>query len=164
VSDPLWAHSPVPGQLSAQALLWSADPSGPADLSRLRSRLRAAVRAAVVVAEEDDALEALLLVVEELTSNALRHGHPPVHVTVHAHTGGWLLSVTDAAVDTPPTPAVDRDPAAGGLGLYMVARLAGGHGWSTSGAAKTAWALVPDARAATVRRPTSVRSPALPGT
>jgi hypothetical protein len=40
-----------------------------------------------------------------------------------------VLDVTDAAVDRLPSPASGRDPADGGLGPYLIARLARGHGW-----------------------------------
>ena len=64
-------------------------------------------------------------------------------VTVSTTGAGWLLEVLDAAGDTPPTPAVDRDAALGGLGLYLVARLSSAHGWApTHSGRKAVWALV----------------------
>jgi two-component sensor histidine kinase len=57
-----------------------------------------------------DAVEAVLLAFEELASNGLRHGRPPVHVTVTAAGAGWLLEVSDAAGDRPPTPTVGGTP------------------------------------------------------
>ncbi|MPR00104.1 ATP-binding protein [Modestobacter sp. I12A-02628] len=87
--------------------------------------------------------ERLLLAVEELTSNALRHGELPVRTAVTAGDEGWLLSVTDAAGDRPPAEAVDRDPALGGLGLKLTATLAGTYGWVTDGDRKHVWAYLP---------------------
>jgi hypothetical protein len=87
--------------------------------------------------------ERLLLVVEELASNSLRHGRPPVHVTITAARLGWLVAVSDIATDQPPVPALDRDPARGGMGLSLVARLCGSHGWAVGDGCKTVWALVP---------------------
>ena len=102
----------------------------PSDVCGARRRLRAAaavkaisgappdhsVDAPVEVIEE--AVEELLLVFEELASNALRHS--------------W-----------PPQPAVDRDPALGGLGLHLVARLSSDYGWSVQGGRKHVWACLP---------------------
>jgi hypothetical protein len=52
-----------------------------------------------------------------------------------------------------PAPAVDRDPAHGGLGLHLVARLAVAHGWYVDDDRKHVWACLPTAA--------SDRSPAL---
>jgi hypothetical protein len=53
---------------------------------------------------------------------------------------GWVLSLSDEAVDRPPVPAVDRDPAFGGMGLPMVAQLSVEHGYATDGDRKHVWA------------------------
>jgi hypothetical protein len=43
----------------------------------------------------------------------------------------------------PPIPAVGRDAAQGGLGLVLVARLSGSHGWAIDeNDCKTVWACV----------------------
>jgi hypothetical protein len=56
---------------------------------------------------------------------------------------GWLLEVIDAAGHTAPAPAIDRDAALGGLGLYLVARLSSAHGWAPADAGrKVVWAQV----------------------
>jgi anti-sigma regulatory factor (Ser/Thr protein kinase) len=87
--------------------------------------------------------ERLLLAVEELTSNALRHGEAPVRTDVTATDNGWLLAVTDQAGDRPPVQAVDRDPALGGLGLQLTAMLSSAHGWVTEDTCKHVWAFLP---------------------
>jgi signal transduction histidine kinase len=92
------------------------------------------------------ASERLLLCLEELASNALRHGRPPVQVRVSAFDRFWLLEVDDGAADTPPIPAVGRDAAEGGLGLHLVARICGSHGWTVSGTGKTTWARIDHSR------------------
>ena len=80
---------------------------------------------------------------EELVSNGLRHGGGRVEVTVSATTTGWLLEVVDGAGNTPPAPAIDRDAAYGGLGLFLVARLSSAHGWTpTKAGRKLVWAHV----------------------
>jgi anti-sigma regulatory factor (Ser/Thr protein kinase) len=94
---------------------------------------------------ENTAGERLVLAFDELASNALRHGENPVVATVVAGSGGWLLDVSDRDPETMPTPAVDRDPAQGGLGLHLVARLAVAHGWYVDGGNKHVWACLPTA-------------------
>jgi anti-sigma regulatory factor (Ser/Thr protein kinase) len=87
--------------------------------------------------------ERLVLAFDELASNALRHGESPVVATVVAGSGGWLLDVSDQACRSMPAPAVDRDPAKGGMGLHLVACLAVAHGWYVDGGAKHVWACLP---------------------
>jgi hypothetical protein len=73
----------------------------------------------------------------------LRHGESPVVATVVAGSGGWLIDVSDRAPEVMPAPAIDRDPALGGLGLHLVARLSVAHGWYVDGHAKHVWACLP---------------------
>jgi two-component sensor histidine kinase len=92
-------------------------------------------------------VDRLLLTFEELGSNALRHGRLPVQVTVTSTGTGWVLDVADAAGDRPPTPAIGRDAAEGGLGLYLIARITSGHGWDVIDGRKHVWACIEFARA-----------------
>jgi two-component sensor histidine kinase len=121
---------------------WEGMPRAAADLTRLRRELHAAVLHRSRPFAGGDALDSLLLIFEELGSNGLRHGLPPVHVLVATVPTGWLLDVSDAAADHPPAPAVGRDAAAGGMGLSMVARLAAAHGWTEHGGRKHVWARI----------------------
>jgi anti-sigma regulatory factor (Ser/Thr protein kinase) len=102
---------------------------------------------------EDPAAERLVLAFDELASNGLRHGQGPVVATVVAGSGGWLIDVSDRAPESMPAPAVDRDPALGGMGLHLVARLSVAHGWYVDDGTKHVWACLPS----TVRN----RQPAL---
>lgn len=90
----------------------------------------------------DDLRDRLLLVLDEMASNALRHGGAHVEAAVRRTGGSFLVAVSDGATTTPPTPAVDRDPALGGLGLYLIAELSAAHGWYVDGDAKTVWAVL----------------------
>lgn len=143
MSDGLWTHRspPVPGPGASVLGHW--EPTGLADLTAHRRQLAAALHdGGRPRAADEGAVERLLLAFEELGSNALRHGHPPVRVTVTTVAGAWLLEVRDAAADRPPTPAVDRDAAEGGLGLFLVARICGEHGWTVEAGHKVAWARI----------------------
>jgi hypothetical protein len=142
VSPSPWEQRPRPA--SERALVigeWG--PAGLADLTADRRQLSAALHdgARPLVADEG-AVEGLLLAYQELTSNALRHGRWPVGVTVSSTDAGWLLEVSDAAADRPPSPAFGRDPGLGGLGLRMVAEMSNAHGWDTDGYRKVVWARI----------------------
>jgi hypothetical protein len=104
----------------------------------------------------EDAREGLLLVFEELSSNALRHGGGAVQAVIVANAAGWLIVLSDEAPDRPPKPAVDRDPALGGMGLPMVAQLSLHYGWASEPARKHVWASLPSGlEVAGVPRPRS---------
>ena len=136
-----WPQKPPPDAGPGLASAWTGHPETPMDLAVLRRRLRqAAVTGFAPPEADDDDVEWLLLTFEELSSNALKHGHPPARVAVTLTATGWLVDVSDAAPDQPPTPAVGRDAALGGLGLYLVARLCDGHGWLVEAGRKRVWA------------------------
>ncbi|MGY1622788.1 ATP-binding protein [Geodermatophilus sp. SYSU D00965] len=142
MSVSVWAHHPPPVRDPHRTATWEGQPGSTADLAVLRRRVRAALHDGSLPTGTDDG-ERLLLVVEELVSNALRHGRPPVHVTVTAAVLGWLVAVSDAAPGRPPTPALDRDPGLGGMGLSLVARMCGARGWVVEDGRKVVWARVP---------------------
>jgi anti-sigma regulatory factor (Ser/Thr protein kinase) len=137
----LWARMPAPNPTVGPDAVWQGEPATAAELTHLRRQLRADLRGGRLPAGDDEG-ERLLLAFEELTSNGLRHGGPPVRVAVTAADGRWLLEVSDTATDRPPVPPADRDAAHGGLGLNMVARLSGAHGWAVDGDRKTVWASI----------------------
>ncbi len=137
----LWARRPVPPVPGRTLVAWVRELRSPVDLTVSRNELQQTVRTARPGGAPVD-LDELLLVYEELTSNGLRHGRSPVLVRVVATADGWLVDVTDAAVDHPPVPAVDRDPADGGLGLHLVARLCPAHGWIVDDGRKHVWACI----------------------
>lgn len=112
------------------------------DLTTLRGTLHRQVMRSLPPQISVEDVDRLLLSFEELASNGLRHGRPPIEVTVFRNGSGWLIDVTDSAIDSPPAVAVDRDPAEGGLGLHLVARLSAAYGWWVDGNRKHVWALV----------------------
>jgi anti-sigma regulatory factor (Ser/Thr protein kinase) len=142
VSPSTWEQRPRPASGSA-LVIGEWGPAGLAELTADRRQLSAALHdGARPPGADEGAVEGLLLAYQELTSNALRHGRWPVGVTVSSTDAGWLLEVSDAAADRPPTPAIGRDPARGGLGLHMVAGLCDAHGWATDGHRKVVWARI----------------------
>jgi anti-sigma regulatory factor (Ser/Thr protein kinase) len=147
VGEAVWAQQarPLPGSAANKVGCW--EPASVADVTAHRRELAGALRRACPSGADEDAVDRLLLVFEELASNALRHGTWPIRVEVTFDHDCWLLDVTDAAVDRPPIPAVGRDAAEGGLGLYLVARLCPAHGWTVAGARKHVWARIDFARA-----------------
>jgi signal transduction histidine kinase len=143
-----WSHQPPPSPDAGAPPIWRGQPVTTAELSAGRAQLRTAVNGSPgSPGRDDDDLDRLLLVFEELASNGLRHGSPPVQVAVTSTAGGWLLEVSDAAVDRPPVPPVDRDPGAGGLGLSMVAALCPAHGWDVHAGRKIVWGCLEHAPA-----------------
>jgi signal transduction histidine kinase len=126
---------------------WSWQPRRLSDLPAVRRDLRAALardRPDRDTEHAEELHEQLVLLFDELLSNALRHGGMPASGAVSRTADGWLLIVSDTAAGTPPHPDLDRDPAQGGLGLRMVADLSAGFGWCADGHAKHVWAALND--------------------
>ncbi len=70
-----------------------------------------------------DVLDALLLVTSELVTNGLRHGEPPVVLTLERRGARLRLTVTDTGAAIP-RPRVAGPDSLGGRGLFLVAALA----------------------------------------
>jgi signal transduction histidine kinase len=137
----LWDTAPLPDGFTT---LWSHPLRSISELTVLRARVRTVTtgRPNVERPERDTWSERLVLVVDELASNALRHGGAPVAATLGRDGDRWLVSVSDSSARMPPAPAHGRDPGLGGFGLYLVADLAMAHGWCPDDGAKTVWAVV----------------------
>jgi anti-sigma regulatory factor (Ser/Thr protein kinase) len=136
-----WPLCPLP---DGRGEVWRWNLGTIAELPAARSGLRGRLAdVGMPDSADDSASERLVLAFDELASNALRHGQVPVVATVVAGSGGWLLDVSDRAPDHMPKPAVDRDPAHGGMGLHMVARMSVAHGWYVDDGAKHVWACLP---------------------
>ena len=138
---PAWPLRPLP---DGRGEVWRWKLGNLAELPAARAALRGRLSGiGFPASDEDTAGERLVLAFDELASNALRHGQSPVVATIVAGSGGWLLDVSDRAPETIPTPAVDRDPAKGGMGLHLVARLSVAHGWFVDDGCKHVWACLP---------------------
>jgi two-component sensor histidine kinase len=125
--------------------LWCQEVHTLAELARLRARLRAELTGSQTVLhpEREHWAERLVLIADELTSNALRHGGGPAATALSRAGDKWLLAVSDSSPEVPPAPAEGRDPGLGGFGLYLVADLSAGHGWSSEQrGVKTVWAVI----------------------
>jgi anti-sigma regulatory factor (Ser/Thr protein kinase) len=141
---PSWPSAvPPPGR---ETLVWDLS-----DLSQLPG-VRAQVRHHVTARDATDTAspadlrdlrDRLILALDEMASNALRHGGGRVRASVRTTEDAWLLEVSDQASTRPPAPAIGRDPSEGGLGLYLIAELATAHGWYVEGGCKHVWALLP---------------------
>lgn len=90
----------------------------------------------------EDAREQIVMVLDELATNALRHGSPPAVVRLCEHADGWLVVVSDGAPDRLPTPAINRPAEQGGMGLYLVADMTVQHGTAQAQGRKSVWALI----------------------
>ena len=137
----LWqpAHSPF-----GYRELWCEELHSLSELAGLRARIRTSLTGTPIVAhpEREHWSERLVLIADELTSNALRYGGAPVATALSRQGGHWLLAVSDASTEVPPAPAVGRDPGLGGFGLYLVADLSTRHGWFVERGSKTVWAVI----------------------
>src|SRR3954468_19877210 len=141
MSEALWATRPrlaIP-----ESAVWRGEPTTLAELRAMRMQLRELSALHRPPCATGNDVDRLLLAFEELVSNGLRHGSGPVRAAVTPTASGWLLEVSDAAGESPPVPAVDRDAALGGLGLYLVAQLSGAHGWAVDDdGRKVVWARI----------------------
>jgi serine phosphatase RsbU (regulator of sigma subunit) len=141
--DAPWTRRPRPAAATPAQAVLHGTPTTLAEVRALRMQLRATIAGGRPPGAEDDDVDRLLLAFEELVSNGLRHGGNPVRAVVTTVGSGWLVEVSDAAGDEPPVPAVGRDAALGGLGLYLVAQLSAAHGWTAEdGGRKVVWARV----------------------
>jgi two-component sensor histidine kinase len=142
----LWQSARPP---QAMRELWCQELHSLAELARLRARLRASLTGSetVVHPEREHWSERLVLIADELTSNALRHGRAPVATALSRVKDLWMIAVSDSSTEVPPLPAQGRDPGLGGFGLYLVADLSAQHGWFLERRAKTVWAVLQADRA-----------------
>jgi signal transduction histidine kinase len=133
----LWQPLGMPGGF---AKIWHRDLNSIDELVNFRARLRAELTgsATVVHPKREYWPERLVLIADELASNALRHGGAPVRAALSRSGEDWLIAVADSAAGIPPQPAQGRDPSCGGVGLYLVADLAHAHGWRSQGSEKIA--------------------------
>ena len=112
-------------------------PDGPEGASFAR---RAMARAAVLWRLDQDLTETALLLVSELTTNAIRHGTPPVRLSLRLERDRLRVEVTDSSPALPELDYPGPDQV-GGRGLQIVQLLAARWGASASPRrlGKTVW-------------------------
>ena len=110
----------------------------PAQLGSLRAQLRSLARSWAL---PEDCTDRLLVIVNELVSNAIDHARTTCEITVR-HTRSLVrVLVTDDSPLPPRIPPFDVN-AARGRGLLMVKALASRWGWTARHRGKTVWAAV----------------------
>jgi anti-sigma regulatory factor (Ser/Thr protein kinase) len=103
-------------------------PNGPEGASSAR---RAMARAAVLWRLDREMTETALLLVSELATNAIRHGTPPVRLSLRLNHDRLRVEVTDSSPTLPELSHPGPDQV-GGRGLQIVQRLADTWGaWSS---------------------------------
>jgi anti-sigma regulatory factor (Ser/Thr protein kinase) len=138
-AGPIWPFASPPR--ATDALHWKLEDV--AELPRVRAELRRHATASTADPIDPDLLDQIILALDEMASNALRHGGGSVEASVRLTADSYLLEVSDAATSAAPAPAVGRDPSEGGLGLYLIAELSTRHGWYVTNGYKYVWALLP---------------------
>jgi anti-sigma regulatory factor (Ser/Thr protein kinase) len=112
-------------------------PDGPEGASAAR---RVMSRAAELWLLDREVTETALLLVSELATNAIRHGRPPVRLSLRLNAGRLRVEVSDGS---PAEPRLVGSAAAqaGGRGLQIVQALAARWGSQRSGSrlGKTVW-------------------------
>jgi anti-sigma regulatory factor (Ser/Thr protein kinase) len=140
-AGPVWPSATPPAAGDGKA--WQLRDVGQLPQVRAELRRHAASTALRSDTTGEDLRDQLVLALDEMASNALRHGGGSVQAGVRLTADSYLIEVTDAATSSPPAPAVGRDPSEGGLGLYLIAELATAHGWYLRSHVKVVWALLP---------------------
>ncbi len=132
-----------PSQEFVTVKMWTLDSFS--ELVRLRSAL-----AEVIAPEGMDlsrpatrVVRGMVLVSNELASNALGHAHPPTTVTLKADDAHYLLDVTDHDPNNSPVVVRGRLPGEEGFGLELARQIATAMGWYAEAQTKHVWATFP---------------------
>jgi len=138
--------TPIPASTQTRLALQLESLRG---LSAVRRQVQAFLLSSLSAGPQDaplpaaeDAIEQAILVIDELASNAVRHGSPPSSLHIADQDGRWIVIVTDSAPDRLPTPARERPAGQGGYGLYLIADLTAAHGVHLDTDRKTVWVSI----------------------
>lgn len=92
----------------------------------------------VIPAVVDD----LLIVANELTSNALTYGLPPIQIAVTTFPAQIRIQVTQNTSGTSVVPILTKEPGLRGRGLVLVNALSSEWGWHQRGPSLVVWAVL----------------------
>src|SRR3954468_23522794 len=111
--------------------------SEPQEVSRVRHALADALSRWGVTADQSDVA---VLLPSEIVTNAIRHGHPPVHLHAELRGLGLRVAVGDGGHDDGVRPVAHvRWDDRGGRGLHLVEALAHEWGVVDAPAGKQVW-------------------------
>jgi anti-sigma regulatory factor (Ser/Thr protein kinase) len=115
---------------------------------RLRAEPSAVRRARDFVRDRSAAItesarDAVVLMVSELVTNAVRHGSPPIAVMIHDARWGVQVSVVDDHPDRPVVRPHSRD-VTGGRGMQVIEALATAWGVRGRPIGKAVWFILLD--------------------
>ena len=116
-----------------------------AQLRGLRADLVEALNAhaSVTCSELDGIPDRMVLVVTELATNAIKHGHPPTLIRLLRTEDQFVLDVADHDLTNFPELAETRPLNAGGRGLHLAQAFALEVGWYATDDTKHIWAIFP---------------------
>lgn len=91
-------------------------------------------------ADRGSARDDAMIVVSELVTNALLHGHPPIRIAFDVSAACIRIEVADGAAGSSPLvrPAPPDDP--GGRGMLLVSELVDRWGYDEADGIKVVWA------------------------
>lgn len=125
------------------------------ELSRVRRRVREfltetgtplpdapGARALADLEDVEDLVERAILVIDEMASNAVRHGSTPAVLQILDEQAAWMILAIDSAPHRLPEPAIDRPAGQGGYGLYVIADQTTSHGVHCEDDRKLVWATI----------------------
>ncbi|MGI4896371.1 MAG: ATP-binding protein [Janthinobacterium lividum] len=115
----------------------NAETALPDDVTAAR-QARAFVRATLCARHDHDRLDRALLLVSELTVNAVEHGRPPVSASLDFRGELLRIQVTDGSPQRPVHRAV-LTSAENGRGVALVDALSARWGVRPTGSGKTVW-------------------------
>lgn len=87
-------------------------------------------------------LDELIIVTNELASNALTYGQPPLQVRASATHTAISIYVTQGRLDSRPLPQIASAPGSRGRGLLLVDALSRDWGWAANDKEVAVWAVL----------------------